>query len=768
VSHFATVKPVTAMLCVICCGFASGIAQAGPDAQDEAVYQKYLDFQRLVKGGRVTPNWLPDGSTFWYAEGRADDREIIRLDPATNKTSPLFDVARLRAVLAEDLGQEPAGTGVPFEHFQFAAPETVSFSVEGDSYSLNLDSYQLTRHQPPSTYSFGVAISEAERAKVGTFPRERLMGLGSIPSPEALSPDGSWIAGIKDHNLVMRATVDGMEIPFTSDGTQESFWDVEAALWNPWSPDSQFLAVLRINAEGVPRIPTIQWLKPLEQVMDVCTIPAGGVLYRSELFLVDMFKRQPVAIDLGDTTDQYIRILSWLPDSSELILARYNRVMSKVEIQAVNAINGAVRTVMAEQSPTFLTNHHEAIWGAETGFSLLPDGSGFVWNSERSGWDHLYLYDMQGKLQRQLTSGEWPVKDVVRIDQQDSWVYFTCHSDQQRPYDTHLCRVGLDGNGFAQLTEGKGQHEPNISPSAEYFVDTWSSVHTPPRTELRAADGRLVRLLGEADTSLLESIGWTPPKEYVVKAADGVTDLWVTVNFPYDFDPSKKYPAVEYIYGGPQTAERPMSFVHPGGSFARIYNFTRALAQLGFITLTLDARGTPERSKAFHDAIYMNWGQFEIEDHAGAIRQLGAQHSFFDLDRVGIWGLSWGGHFAFRAMTQAPDLYKAGIAHVPGFDSRAFILYEVYLGMPQANKAVYDAADTFPLAPKLEGELLLSGGLNDTGTQKDLFRMSEALIRLGKQHRQFSFPNASHAVMGKSAEYDMEMKKQFFIETLRP
>ena len=206
-SHFATVKAVTAVLCAICCGFAGDMAHAGPDAQDEAVYQKYLDFQRLVKGGRITPNWLPDGSTFWYAEGRADDREIIRLDPATDTASPLFDVARLRAALAEDLGQEPAGTGVPFEQFQFAGPDTVSFSVEGESYSLNLDTYLLTRHQPPSTYSFGVAISEAERAKVGTFPRERLMGLGSVPSPEALSPDGSWIAGIKDHNLVVRKSL---------------------------------------------------------------------------------------------------------------------------------------------------------------------------------------------------------------------------------------------------------------------------------------------------------------------------------------------------------------------------------------------------------------------------------------------------------------------------------------------------------------------------------------------------------------------------------
>jgi dipeptidyl aminopeptidase/acylaminoacyl peptidase len=164
----------------------------------------------------------------------------------------------------------------------------------------------------------------------------------------------------------------------------------------------------------------------------------------------------------------------------------------------------------------------------------------------------------------------------------------------------------------------------------------------------------------------------------------------------------------------------------------------------------------------------MNWGQFEIDDHATAIRQLADQTGFIDLDRVGIWGGSWGGHFAVRALAQAPDLYKAAISNVPGFDSRTFTLYEVYLGMPQENKAGYDAADALNLAPLIEGELLLTGGLNDTATQKDLFRMSEALIRLGKQHRQFSFPNTGHGALGVSGNYDMEMKKDYFIEMLNP
>ena len=561
-------------------------------------------------------------------------------------------------------------------------------------------------------------------------------------------------------------------MPVTDDGTDAVFWDIEAALWQPWSPTGEQLAVIRQHADGMPTIPTIKWLKPLEEAREVFTVPAGANLYRSELYLFDIHAREPRHVDMGDNRDRYVRVLTWLPDGSELIVARFNRVLSSVELLAVDALTRAVRTIMTEASETFLTNHHEAIWATETGFFLLPDGSGFIWNSERSGWDHLYRYDIEGRLVGQLTSGDWPVQDVVRVDQENGWVYFTGHGDTSRPYDTHLYRVGLDGRGLKQLTEGKGQHSADISPSAEYFVDAFSNVDVPPRTELRRTDGVLIRVLGEADISRLEQFGWVAPREHVVKAADGETDLWVTMYFPNDFDPEKKYPVVEYIYAGPQTVWRPMDFgddVGPlGAMVGRMFNFPRALAQLGFLVVSLDGRGTPERSKAFHDTIYMNWGQFEIDDHAGAIRQLGERLPSMDLDRVGVMGASWGGHYAFRAMTQAPDLYKVGISEVPGYSSRRFTLYEVYLGMPQENKAGYDAADAMALAPLLEGELLQTGGINDTGTQADLFQMTEHLIRLGKQHRMMVYPNTGHGAMGKTGEYNMELKKRYFVEMLKP
>jgi dipeptidyl aminopeptidase/acylaminoacyl peptidase len=757
---------------IVTMGLLQVTAQAvapSADSANRAAYEAYLSFGDLVRGGRVQPGWLTDGHSFWYAEGGPQDRVIYRVTLPANKKEPLFDVARLRAALTEKLGTEPAGRGVPFDQLAFVGPSMVSFVLEGSTWTLDLNTYVLTRQIPPVALDFSpLLVSEPTRGVPKMFTRESFTGLGLVLAPERISPDGKWFVSMANDDIVLRATVDGRTMNLTRDGEPEQYWDVETVKWNPWSPDGQRLAAFRIDTRGMARIPTIQWLKPLETSDEVITVPAGGRLPRNELYVLDVFGGAPVHVDLGDTSDQYLIVLGWLPDGSQLLFARYDRLLTKVDVMSADTRTGTARVIMSEQSKTFLTNQHEAIWGTDTGFTLLPDGSGFLWRSERDGWDHLYHYDLNGKLVSRVTQGTFPVTSVVRVDQKNGWVYFYAHGDQARPYDSHLYRVSMTGTGFRQLTEGPGQHTVQLSPSAEYFTDTFSSVDVPPRTVLRKADGTLVSTLGEADLSPLKKVGWVPPREYVVKAADGKTDLWATMYFPYNFDPNRKYPVVEYIYGGPQTAMRPMDFAANAGPIGRFLNYNRALANFGFLVVTLDARGTPGRSKAFHDVIYRNWGNFEIADHAGAIRQLGAKLPFMDTTRVGIQGASWGGHYAFRALTQAPELYKVAVAEFPGFDPRSLTLYEVYLGMPQDNKALYDAADAFALAPRVKGKLLMNSGTNDTGTIKDLFKMSEQLVRLGIQHDVMVYPNTGHGAFGKSGEYNAELKLRYFIEHLQP
>ncbi len=744
-------------------------SQVAPER--EAAYQRHLDFGSLIEGGSITPNWMPDGNSFWYAEGGPQHTVIHRVDPTAGTVEELFDAPRLRAALTDALGHEPAGLGVPFRQLSFAGDSSVQFTVEGQTFVLNLDTYAVERRRAPSSLSLvSYLVSETERATPKTFVREVFQGLGPRPYPERLSPDGQWFVGLDNHNLTLRATVDGRVVPLTDDGDEFEQWDVETTLWNPWSPDSQRLVVARIDSRGMPRIPTIKWLKPLEEAEFIPTMLAGGELYDTRLHILDLHTRTPMPVQQDTTADHYYRVLTWLPDGSEVVFARYNRVMSRVDIQAADAATGAVRTLATETSETFVTHHHDTVWGSRTGFWLLPDASGFILVSERDGWRHLYLYDLDGNLIRRLTDGDFPVESVVSVDQENGWVYFTAQTDPERPYDLHLNRVTLDGTDWSQLTEGKGRHTVAMAPSHGYFVDTYSSVDTPPRSVLRRADGELVRTLGEADISRLREAGWTPPREVVVKAADGQTDLWVTMYLPHDFDPARRYPVVEYIYGGPQTTTRPMDFGGDpfglGSDFSRMANFNRALANMGFVVVILDARGTPGRSKAFHDVIVKNWGKPVVADHAAAIRQLIDRFDFLDGDRVGIMGASWGGYYSTRAILEEPDLYKVSISEVPGYDMYAFHLYEPYLGMPQQNRDHYEAGNVFRMAPNLKGQLLLIGGINDTGTQADLFQMSETLVRAGIQHDMMIYANTGHGALGQTGEYNFELKKDYFVKHL--
>lgn len=755
-------------------GTAVAATEDAAFSESEGVYRAYLSYQDLVRGGQVTPSWILNGPSFWYADGGPQDRMIWRVDPETNTKEPLFDVARLRMALTDALGEEPAGRGVPFVRLVFVGERSVKFALEGADWRIDLDSYAVERLPALSVLPpLAVLVSESERAIQSTFNKWTYPAGVKLTVPERLSPDGRWYASARDDNIALRATVDGHSMMLTEDGTAEVYWDVETVRWQAWSPDSQRLAVFKIDVTGMAMSPTIHWLKPLEQVADGrFALRAGGIVPRKELYVLNVFGGRPVRVDLGDTTDHYLVELGWLPDGSELLVGRYDRLFKRAEIYAADPTTGASRVVMSDEAETFLSPGHFMFRGDDPGFWILPDGSGFIWRSERDGWSHLYRYDMQGELVAQLTYGEFPVIGVTQIDQKGNWVYFQAHGDPVRVYDNHLYRVSLEGGEIQQLTEGNGRHTIAMAPSCEVFTDTFSSVDTPPQTVLRKADGELLQILSKADISRLEQIGWVPSKEYIVKAADGETDLWVTVHFPYNFDPDKKYPVFEDIYGGPQVMKRTMDFGAtrpPSPDPLTMANFPRALAQQGFLVISLDARGTPGRSKAFHDVIYHNWGEPVIADHAGAIRQLAADLPSIDLNRVAVSGASWGGAYTFRAMAQAPEVYKFGIPLVPEYDSCAHTLIEPYLGgLPADDKDVYDAADVLALAPQLKGKMLQITGTNDTSTQNQFFQMSEALIRLGIQHETMIYPNAGHGWFGATARFDNEFKRRWLTTHMQP
>lgn len=730
----------------------------------------------LVKGGVISPNWMGDGNSFWYMEGGPREAIAFKVDPGANAVSPLFDTSKVREAIADKLGYEPLGRGLPFDNFHFLSADSIKFSLyDGGKYSLDLGTYQVEKLEEESEGSLLAEAYATGKAKYTPqwFLREPFWARGKSYAPEAMSPDGRWLLGLNESNIYIRATIDGLKIPLTNDGTMYHEWDVDSFNYYPWSPDAQRFVVSKVDSSGMDRIPTIQFLKRKQQVFphESVSIAAGAPQQRVQLYVFDVHSRTPVAVKQDDSQFYYYRVLSWLPNSEGFLIARYTRLLDQMDIQYVDGRTGESKTVFTDKTDTFLTSYTRAFSGPRTvfGVTVLSDSSSFIQVSNRDGWQHLYLVGVNGKLKRQLTKGSFRVEEVVRVDEEDGWVYFKARSDQSRPYDLHLCRVSLKGTSFQQLTSGDGIHHTSISPSGEYFVDTFSSVSIPPKTVLRKASGELIRTLSEADISALEKTGWTTPQEVIVKAADGVTDIWVTMDFPINFDPNKKYPVVEYIYGGQFTTIRRQEFFegkttsHRGAPLPHY----EKLLEKGFITISMDSRGTPERSSAFLTAIYHN-SDVIIDDHAAAIRQLADRFPYFDAKRVGINGASLGGYYSTRAVLMAPEEYHVAFSEVPAYDVEAGRYREYFLGLPQDNPELYERANMFNKAHLLQGKLFIAGGINDTVSIGSLFKMSEALVQAGKKHEMFILADTRHGAPGKRGDFLDEMIYEYFVEHLNP
>jgi dipeptidyl aminopeptidase/acylaminoacyl peptidase len=597
-----------------------------------------------------------------------------------------------------------------------------------------------------------LGLSAAARFTPRPYKRSNPL-VDPIDAVELLSPDGRLHLSTVDGNLVARSTKDGRTFPLTTDGTPEHEWrfDWSNPIFAPlglsvpvtsFSPDGRRLAAYKVDNRGVAQSSQVHYLKGTEEVALRYGARAGGVLERYDLYVLDLYGRPPVRLDLGDTTDTYPVFAGWLPDGGEVLVFVMSRDCRRIDMLAANPATGATRPLFSEVGETFLRMHHDVYYGRKLGLSVVPDGSGVVWESERSGWKHLYLYDLQGTLVRQLTDGDFPVEAVVGYA--DGWLFYTARTDSSRPYDVHICRVPLAGGSPEVLTaDVPGVHAAILSPTGKAIVDTVSSVTSPPTVSLRAADGTLVREVLRADTTALDALGLTPAEEFCVKAADGVTDLWGVLYKPRDFDPTKKYPVIEQVYGGPQ-----LQFAAHTFPFANVYGGTlAALTELGACVVVLDARGTPGRSKAFHDAVFKSWAGHLADDHAGAIQQLAESRPYLDLGHVGVVGHSWGGYTAVRLGADRPDVYAATVASAPGFDPYASVLYECYLGLPQepGGRAVYDAANALDLAASLTRPLLIAAGTSDHCTWTEAVKMSEELIQAGVEHELVTLPEQYHA-----------------------
>ena len=749
------------LTCLACLFAAQTEAQSSTQPKREEMYQRYLKFPSYVKGGRVEPHWMADGSSFWYAEGTPADTVIWKVDPEANTKAPLFDAARLRKVLAEQLGHEQPYKGLPFDTLTFTDQDetTVRFSVEGKKLLLSLDDYAVT----PAPVS-------PEREKLLVEPQITRKGDNNYPDlHEVRSPDGKWFVGLHQHNLWLRSADDGSVVQLTTNGVEDYEWGNLPWVFAPaWSPDSLKLAVTRHDFRDVPKIPVVHYLKPVEEVQWVpYPFKAGMPIEPHELYVIDILSKRQVKIEAAEAPYAQIWNVDWLPDG-QLLFRESDRYHRHFRLAAADPKTGSARAILSEST-------HAALSPWVPPMTALDGGERFIWRSDRDGWHHLYLYDADGALVRRLTEGSFPVDRVVTVDEEADWLYFVARPDLQRPFDTHICRVRLNGEDFQQITEAPGQHDiatfgdvfhrAEFSPSNRFFLDSHSSLSRPPTVELRRADGTLLRTLSKANIDVLsDQLKWRPPEAFVVKGADEETDLFGTLYKPYDFDPVRKYPVVELHRGRVQRTFMP----RPGAGGD---SSGQALAQLGFIVFGVETH-TPwpkgSRGREFDRVVWGNFGRHEIPDQVAALKNLAQTRSYMDLSRVGIMGGSFGGYFATRSLLQYPDVYHVGVAVAPVLDVYTHANY-LWLGPPETNEEAYEYASNYRLAGNLKGKLLLIQGTSDLAVPiSQTMRMVDAFVRANKPFDLMILPEWGHWGNERIESYWMDRVVEYFQEHLRP
>ena len=738
----------------------AAISCASEPLAPKSRYLQYQDLDQLVGGGDVTIHWMADGNRFWYADGAPVETIIYLVDPTANTRKPLFDTARLRTRVAALLGHEPPYRGIPFDEFAFTDDEqAIQFRLQKQAYQLQLDSYAITEI-PAEAFR----LSNMASRKPATDRRSDAPGNAS--PREILSPDSQWIAFTRNQNIWVRSTAVGQTMEITSDGNRTYDWTISARQGpgGQWSPNSLKLAVKKVDRRLVPKTPIVHSLTPRENVELITHRRAGMQWPLHELYVIDILTQEKVQLNVGPapasaTDAPRITILGWHPNGSELFFLRNARDFKTSQLMAANTTTGASRIILTETQKTFIP-----YWQQDYCFFPLADGQRFIWLSERDGWSHLYLYDLSGKLIQRLTTGSFPINEVISVDEAGGWVYCKAHCNPQRPYDQHLCRVRLNGQDFQQLTQTAGHHDISLSPSHKHFVDTHCTIAQPPVVTLKSTDGKTLQTLAQANIDGLKKLDWRPPESFQVKATDGKTSLHGVIYKPNDFDPQKKYPVLEGIYGGPQLTSVPQTFLANKWE-ARS---ARALSQLGFIVFMVDGPGTPGRGKAFLDFGYGKRGNYEIAEHVNALKQLAAQRPYMDTSRVGVFGHSYGGYMTIRALLTAADVYHVGVASAPLVDLDDTVS-EYYLGPPQKNKEAYDLASNTRLAGQLQGKLLLVHGTSDRGVPVSAtIKLVDALTRANKPYDLILLPEQDHIFTGNSDAYYWEARRKYFQEHLKP
>jgi len=579
------------------------------------------------------------------------------------------------------------------------------------------------------------------------------------------SPNSQMVAFVRENNIYIKDLNTDKEIQVTKDGkwneiingSADWVYEEEFSMSKAfeWSPDGQKLAFIRFDESKVKEFSMTMWGKLYPEEYKFKYPKAGEANSVVTVWIYDLKSKKLVQADTGKETDMYIPRIYWTKDN-RLAFLQLNRLQNEIKLFFADSKTGKTTLILQEKSDTYIDLNNTDF------LRFLDNGKEFIWGSERDGFIQLYLYDIQGNLIRRITDNKGDITALSYIDEKKRCVYYI--SAEVSPLERHLFRVDLEGKNKVQLSTQAGTNSVNMSEDGQYYILMHSSVDSPMRATLHTSEGAVIRTL-EENAELrkrLQEYSFSP-KEFFKFTTSQNVELNGWMIKPKNFDASKKYPVIMFVYGGPgnQTVEN----MYDNFDFF----WYQTLAQKGYVIVSVDNRGTDGRGSAFKKSTYKNLGKLECEDQIEVAKYLATQ-SWVDSKRIGIWGWSFGGYLTSLCMTKGADYFKTGIAVAPVTNWRYYdtIYTERFLQTPQLNPVGYDDNSPITHANKLKGKYLVIHGTADDNVHfQNAVDWVDALVKANVQFESFYYPNRNHGIYGGTTRYHLyRMMTNFWIKNL--
>lgn len=627
--------------------------------------------------------------------------------------------------------------------------EDYQFSNDEKNILFTVNSESIYRHSSISDFY----IWNFEKSDLRILNQSKKQRLAEF------SPDGKMVAFVQDNNLYIKNLINNDLKQITNDGLYNSIiygttdWVYEEEFGITkgfyWSKDGKYLSYYRFDESKVKEFSMTTWGDLYPQEYKYKYPKAGEDNSVVTVFTYNTLTNKSMQMQTGDNPDQYIPRLKWSEIQGKLAILRMNRLQNKLEILLADAETGKTQTIFQEENKYYISINEDLIF--------LQDKTHFLLTSERDGYNHIYLFDLNGKMVKQLTKGKWDIDEIKGIDEKNKRIFY--RSSERGPENRDLAYVDFKGK-MTRISTQSGTHDANFSKSFSYYISTYSDANTPMQYTIYQWNGKLIKIL-EDNKKLQEKAkeyGFVKKEFSKFTSAEGI-ELHYWIMKPANFDSTKKYPVLMYVYGGPgaQTVNN---------SWERAdFSWYQMLTQKGYIVVSVENRGTGARGEAFKKATYMQLGKLETEDQISGAEFLG-NLSYVDKDRIGIFGWSYGGYMSALCMTKGNAFFKAGIAVAPVSNWRYYdnIYTERYMRKPQDNASGYDDNSPINHVNKLKGKFLLVHGSGDDNVHvQNSMDLITALVNANKQFDLMIYPNKNHGIYGGNTRLHLYKKMTDFI-----